>query len=101
MDRLSTRTPLRVVPGLSLTALLLTLAVLPCAAADGFSVRATLTPAPPQQRSGNHVLSARLSRPPAPAVMLSGPAYGVTATLAPVVPLVCYGDTIFRDGFNG
>ena len=82
-------------------ALLLALTLLPCAqAADNFSVRATLTPAPSEQTSGNFVLSGSLGRPHAGPVLHSGSTFGLAATLSPLLPLTCYSDTIFRDGFG-
>ena len=101
MSILLTQTTHRHWPWLQPAALALALTLPPSAhAADSFSVRATLTPAPTEQTSGNFVLTGRLGRPHAGPVLQSGSTFGLTGTLSPLLPLTCYSDTIFRDGFG-
>ena len=86
-------------PGLA--ALVLALLVAPVAhAAEKFSVRATLTPVPVQQTSGTYTLKARLGRAQMEKTEHLGSTFALTATMSPLMPMVCYGDTIFRDGFG-
>ena len=86
---------------LGVVALMFALMAEPSAhAADRFAVRASLSPNPVQQISGSFTLNARLARAPTEKTEHLGSTFSLTGTLSPFAMLACYGDTIFRDGFD-
>lgn len=79
-------------------ALATALAVLP-AQAGRIDLRASLAPSAATQHGSGYALQARLEPVHAERLVQLGTTHAMTASLS-VSPMVCYGDTIFRDGFN-
>lgn len=83
----------------------LCLAVLGCAAAalpaqaGRIELHGSLAPAAQAHTSTGYALQARLEPVRPEAMVQLGSRHALSAKLS-VSPLVCYGDTIFRDGFN-
>lgn len=87
--------------GLGAATLMLALMLMPSAdAADGFSVRAELTPNRVQQTSSSFTLNARLAPAPAEKTAHTNSMFSLTGALSPSAPLACLEDPIFRDGFE-
>lgn len=89
--------PRGALPGM---AALLISAVIPVQAAGRFEVHATLSPAAEVQHGASYRLKGRLGVPPATTLVQLGTRHSLSASLVES-PLVCYSDTIFRDGFDG
>ena len=69
------------------------------AQAGRLEVRASLAPAPTVQQGSGYALQARLQPVKAEPLVQLGSRHALSAKLS-VSPLVCYGDTIFRDGLD-
>lgn len=88
-----------------LTLVLATAAMSTAEAAGHYQLQASLTPASApgaakdMSRGIAHELHARLSTPTQAPLVQLGSQHALTAKLV-VSPMVCYGDTIFRDGFQ-
>ncbi len=79
--------------------LLLALAAAAPASAGTFRLQAKLSPTPSAQQGSDFLLEARLAPARAEPAVLLGSQHALTAKLA-AVPMVCYDDTIFRDGYD-
>lgn len=69
-------------------------------AGSRYALTGSLTPVPaPRAQGGSYALSGRLGTTQDRVPLQQGGQLALLARLA-VSPLVCYGDTIFRDGFD-
>lgn len=87
--------------GLGAATLMLALMLMPSAyAADGFTVRADLTPNRVQQTSSSFTLNARLAPAPAEKTAHTNSMFSLTGALSPSATLACLENVLFRDGFE-